>query len=159
EIPEITDGKPHFTKIIYHEGKLEVYLDSYIFPVLSVRINITEKILSQDGYAWVGFTSATSESYANHDLMQWSLKQFEPPPEDISHEAVEVIDAHTLQVAHCKITIKVRDHKVVDGDIISLKWGDKWILSEYPLVSEPLQLDLTVHGFSEKLVLYAHNVG
>jgi hypothetical protein len=159
EIPEITDGKAHFTKIIYHEGRLEVYLDSYIFPVLSVRINIAEKILSSDGFAWVGFTSATSDGYANHDLLQWSLKQFEPAPVDIHPELVAVIDAHTVQVNHRKITIKVWDHNIVDGDIISLKWGDKWILSEYPLVSEPLQLDLTVHGFGEKLVLYAHNVG
>jgi hypothetical protein len=124
-----------------------------------VRINIAEKILSSDGFAWVGFTSATSNGYANHDLLQWSLKQFEPAPIDIHTERVEVIDAHALQVKHRKITIKVWDHNVVDGDIISLKWGDKWILSEYPLVSEPLQLDLTVHGFGEKLILYAHNVG
>lgn len=159
EIPEITDGKAHFTKIIYHNGKLEVYLDSYIFPILSVKINIAEKILSQDGYAWVGFTSATSDGYANHDLLQWSLKQFDAPPEDIRPELVEVIDAHAIQVQHRKIMIKVWDHNIVDGDIISLKWGDKWILSEYPIVTEPREIELTVHGFSEKLVLYAHNVG
>lgn len=159
EIPEITDGKAHFTKIIYHEGKLEVYLDSYIFPVLSVKINIAEKILAQEDNAWVGFTSSTSNGYANHDLLQWSLKQFDAPPEDIKPELVEVIDAHSIKVASRKITIKVWDHNVVDGDIISLKWGDKWILSEFPIVTQPREIELTVHGFSEKLVLYAHNVG
>ncbi len=159
EIPEITDGKAHFTKIIYHNGKLEVYLDSYIFPVLSVKINIAEKILSQDGNAWVGFTSATSDGFANHDLLQWSLKQFDAPPEDIQPDLVEVIDAHAIQVTSRKVIIKVWDHNVVDGDIISLKWGDKWILADYPIVTEPREIELTVHGFSEKLVLYAHNVG
>jgi hypothetical protein len=159
EIPEITDGQPHFTKIIYNEGKLEVFLDSYLFPVLSVRINIADKILSSDGQAWVGFTSATSNGYANHDLLQWSVQTYEAPPEDIRPELIEVVDAHALQVSHRKLTIKVWDHNVVDGDVISLKWGDKWILSEYSITDKPLQLDLTVHGFAEKLVLYAHNVG
>ncbi|HLF62558.1 MAG TPA: L-type lectin-domain containing protein [Saprospiraceae bacterium] len=159
EIPEITDGQAHFTKIIYNGGKLEVFLDSYIFPILSVKINVAEKILSQDGYAWVGFSSATSDGYANHDLLQWSLKQFEAPPSNIHPELVEVIDAHAIQVTSRKLTIKVWDHNIVDGDIISLKWGDQWILSEYPIITEPREIELTVLGFSEKLVLYAHNVG
>jgi hypothetical protein len=91
--------------------------------------------------------------------LQWSLKQFDAPPEDIKPDLVEVIDAHAIQVTNRKLTIKVWDHNIVDGDIISLKWGDKWILSEYPIVTAPREIQLTVHGFSEKLVLYAHNVG
>ncbi|MDQ3017573.1 MAG: L-type lectin-domain containing protein, partial [Bacteroidota bacterium] len=43
EIPEITDGNAHFTRIIYSEGRLQIYLDSYLFPILSVKIDIAEK--------------------------------------------------------------------------------------------------------------------
>lgn len=159
EIPEITDGKPHFTRIIYHNGKLEVFLDSYIFPVLSVKINIAERILSDDDHAWIGFTAATSNAYANHDLLQWSIRQFDAAPEELQPELVEVIDAHVVPVKARKLTLKVWDHNVVDGDIISLKWGDKWVLTNYKIVTEPLQLELILHGFSDKLIVYAHNVG
>ncbi len=157
EIPEITDGNAHFTRIIYNDGRLEVYLDSYLFPILSVRIDIAETIRSPE--AWIGFTSGTSSSYANHDLLEWSLRAFDPPPDEIRPENVAVTDAHVLQVRGRKLTVRVWDHNVIDGDIVSLKWGDKWVLTEYSLVAEPKILELTLHGFSEKLTVYAHNVG
>ncbi|MEL6989563.1 MAG: L-type lectin-domain containing protein, partial [Bacteroidota bacterium] len=56
EIPEITDGKEHFTKIIYKDGIIGVYMDSYIFPLLTVQIDLAEKINAPDKMAWLGFT-------------------------------------------------------------------------------------------------------
>ena len=159
DIPEITDGEAHFTKINYLDGNLEVYLDSYLFPVLSVRIDIAEKILSQDGYAWMGFTSATSQAYANHDLLQWNLKEYLPPPPDLAEEKIEVINAHQIAVKGRKLRIRVWDHNRIDGDVISLKWGDEWILTDYLLKEEPHTINLTLHGFNEQLILFAGNVG
>lgn len=159
EIPEITDGQPHFTKVIYNNGALEVFLDSYIFPVLSVKIDIASKVLAGDGQVWLGFTASTSDAYANHDLLQWTLRQFGEEPEEIDAAAIEVIDANAISVSRRKIKVKVWDHNTIDGDIISLKWGDQWVLTEYQLTQEPFELELTVHGFGNSLILYANNVG
>jgi hypothetical protein len=159
EIPEITDGKPHFTKVIYHEGELQVFLDSYIFPVLSVRIDIAPKVLANEGKVWVGFTSATSNSASNHDLLQWTLREFVPEPEDIEVDNIQVFDANAIQVTERKLRVKVWDHNTIDGDIISLKWGDKWVLTDFMLTEEPHEINLTLHGFENSLILYANNVG
>ena len=159
EIPEITDGKPHFTRIIYREGRLQVFLDSYLFPVLSVKLDVAVKINSPDHTGWLGFTASTSDLHAHHDLISWSIKEFSPQPEDIAVDSVVVIEKGTLQVKKRKMTISVWDHNTVDGDIISLKLGDEWILTEYELTSKKNTFDATLLGFSQDLVLYAHNVG
>ncbi|MDX1479092.1 MAG: L-type lectin-domain containing protein [Saprospiraceae bacterium] len=159
EIPEITDGKAHFTKIIYRDGKLEVYLDSYLFPVLSVRIDIAGRIGASNGRAWLGFTSSTSEDHAHHDLLQWSLKEFLPEPTAIATDEIEVVNTHTTSVSSRKLRVKVWDHNKIDGDVISLKWGDEWILTDYKLTAKPHEIMLTLHGFEQRLVLYANNVG
>lgn len=159
EIPEITDGKPHFTRIIYMDGKLEIYLDSYLFPVLSVKLDIAEKIRSADHTAWLGFTASTSNAHAYHDLLGWSMKEYPAEPEDIAVEAVQVLEKGAIEVKKRKLTLSVWDHNTVDGDIISLKLGPEWILTNYELTAKKHTMEVTLLGFAEDLVLYAHNVG
>lgn len=159
EIPEITDGKAHFTRIIYQDGRLQVYLDSYLFPILSVKLDIQEKIGSTDQKAWLGFTAATSDQHSFHDLIGWSVKEFEPEPEDIAPDSVHVLEKGTLEIKNRKITISVWDHNTIDGDIVSLKLGPEWILTEYKLTAKKYSFQTTLLGFSQDLILYAHNVG
>ena len=159
EIPEITDGKPHFTRIIYQDGRLQVYLDSYLFPVLSVKLDIAEKVNSADQSAWLGFTASTSDLYSYQDLLTWSVKEFEPKPEDIKPDSVFVMEKGMIQVKDRKLTISVWDHNTIDGDIISLKLGPEWILTEYELKAKKYTFQTTLLGFSQELILYAHNVG
>lgn len=159
EIPEITDGQPHFTKVIYSDGELQVFIDSYIFPVLSVKIDIASKVNADEGEIWVGFTSSTSGATANHDLLQWRLQQYAPIPDEIDVKRVKVVDANAVQVSRRKLRVRVWDHNTIDGDIISLKWGDQWILTEYMLTAEPYEIELTLHGFENSITLYANNVG
>lgn len=159
EIPEITDGKSHFTKIIYLDGRLQVYLDSYLFPILSVKLDIAEKINSPDHTAWLGFTASTSELSSYHDLIAWSTKAYEPEPEDIAPDSVRVLEKGTLEVKSRKLTISVWDHNTIDGDVISLKLGPEWILTEYELTSKKYTFETTLLGFYQDLILYAHNVG
>ena len=159
EIPEITDGNSHFTRIIYRDGRLQVYLDSYLFPVLSVKLDIAEKINSPDHTAWLGFTAATSDQHSYHDLLAWSIKEFESAPKDIVADSVVVLEKGTLEVKKRKLTISVWDYNTIDGDIISLKLGPEWILTQYQLTGEKLILQATLIGFSQELILYAHNVG
>ncbi len=159
EIPEITDGKPHFTRVVYRDGRLEIYLDSYLFPVLSVKLDVAEKINSPDHTAWLGFTASTSENHANHDLVSWLVKEATPAPKDIAVESVAVLEKGTLEVKRRKLTISVWDHNTIDGDIVSLKFGDEWILTDYTLTADKYMIDYTLVGFGQELILYAHNVG
>ena len=159
EIPEITDGKPHFTRIIYREGRLQIFLDSYLFPVLSVKLDVAAKINSPEHTAWIGFTASTSDLHANHDLISWSIKELAPKPEDLAVDSVIVMEKGTLQVKNRKLTISVWDNNTVDGDVISLKLGEDWILTQFELKAKKNILETTLIGFSEDLILYAHNVG
>lgn len=159
EIPEITDGKPHFTRVIYRDGRLQIYLDSYLFPVLSVKLDVAAKIKSADHTAWLGFTASTSNFHANHDLLSWSIKELVPKPADIAVDSIVVLEKGSLQVKNRKLTINVWDHNTIDGDIISLKLGEEWILTQYELTAKKKEIDLTLTGFGQDLVLYAHNVG
>ena len=159
EIPEITDGKEHFTKISYKDGIISVFMDSYIFPLLTVQIDLADKIKSLDNSAWLGFTSSTSNVYANHDLIQWSLKQYLDAPEDIKEEEISVETTKVIHVKGRNLTLKVWDHNKIDGDIVSLKWNDEWILSKHKLEKSQKSIKLDLHGFDSKLILYANNVG
>jgi len=159
EIPEITDGKSHFTRIIYRDGKLEVYLDSYLFPVLSVKLDVADKINSPDHTAWLGFTASTSNFHSYHDLIGWSIKEFAPEPKDIKVDAVRVAEKGAIEVKKRKLIISVWDHNTIDGDIISLKMGPEWILTNYELTATKYTIPVTLIGFAEDLILYAHNVG
>ena len=159
DIPEITDGKPHFTRIIYQNGLLQVYLDAYLLPVLSVKLDIAEKILSPDHTAWLGFTASTSDMFSYQDLIGWSVKEFAAPPEDIAPDSIVVLDKGTLEVKQRKLTISVWDHNTIDGDIISLKLGPEWVLTEYKLTEKKYSFQTTLLGFHQELILFAHNVG
>ena len=74
-------------------------------------------------------------------------------------DSVIVMEKGTLQVKNRKLTISVWDNNTVDGDVISLKLGEDWILTQYELKSKKNTLETTLIGFSEDLILYAHNVG
>ncbi|MFZ1677660.1 MAG: L-type lectin-domain containing protein [Saprospiraceae bacterium] len=159
EIPEITDGHSHFTRIIYRDGRLQVYLDTYLFPVLSVKLDVAEKINSPDHTAWLGFTASTSDQHSYQDLLSWSIKELEAAPKDIVADSVAVKETGTLEVKSRKLTISVWDYNTIDGDIISLKLGPDWLITNYQLTGDKYVIQTTLIGFAEDLVLYAHNVG
>jgi hypothetical protein len=157
EIPELNDGKPHFARIEYRAGWLHFFLDSYIFPVLSSKIDISSILKAET--AWIGFTASTSSAYSNHDILAWNINEAPDKPKDIDEKKVEVKTIKTIKVATRNLEFKVWDHNKIDGDMISIKINDKWLLSNYTLKKEPIKLEYTLTGFSANLVIYAHNLG
>ena len=71
----------------------------------------------------------------------------------------EIITTHKIKVGSPNLTIKVYDHQIVDGDIISLILGNDWILEEHTLTKEKLELKVTVPEGNTNLILYALNLG
>jgi hypothetical protein len=80
-------------------------------------------------------------------------------PDDIVSDSIVVLDKGVIQVKNRKLTISVWDHNTIDGDIISLKLGPEWVLTEYELTGTKYTFQTTLLGFGQDLVLYAHNVG
>ncbi len=158
EIPEVNDGNSHYARMEYKEGEIVFYLDSYIFPILTVAINLDSLVNAPDGHAWVGFTAATSSATANHDLLSWSLTQYVAPPV-INVSDININQEKTIFVHSRKLEISIWDDNVIDGDTISLKIGKDWLLSGYPVVREKKVMHYTLRGFETELVLYAHNNG
>jgi hypothetical protein len=159
EIRELNNGQEHFARIEYKNGFLVFFMDSYLFPVLSFKLDIPERLGKADNMAWIGFTSATGNAYSHHDILSWSLSEFLPPPEDIKEEKIEVTDAEVIEVKSRKISISVWDHNRIDGDIISLKLNDHYVLTRYPLEAAKKTVPLRITGFNARLILYAHNLG
>ena len=158
-IPELNDGESHFARVEYRDGQLIFYLDSYLFPILTVRLDIADRIGSTDGFGWVGFTSSTSEAYANHDLLSWSMGAYNPPPKDIDEDKIEVSEKEEVIVKNRKLTISIWDDDMLDQDTISIKIGDEWILTDYEVQRDKKVIQYTLKGFSSDMVMYAHNMG
>ncbi len=158
EIPEVNDGNSHYARIEYQNQKIVFYLDSYIFPILTVEVDIDGIVSPENGLAWVGFTSATSRAKANHDILSWSLSQYNEAPE-LNFSNIDINQEKTIYVRSRKLEIQVWDDDIVDGDTISLKVGNDWLLTEYGVVKKPIKLFYTLRGFETNLTLYAHNYG
>jgi uncharacterized ubiquitin-like protein YukD len=71
----------------------------------------------------------------------------------------EIVTTHKIKVHSPNLTIKIYDHQIVDGDIVSLYLNDKWIVENYTLKKEYLELKITVDEGDNSLILYAINLG
>ena len=159
EIPEITDGQEHFTRIEYKDGRFTVYMDSYLFPIVSLRIDLKQTLSLQEGRAWVGFTASSSDQASVHQLLEWRLNELAAEPEDIQVEKVRVEYSDTLYLSNRQITLRVWDNNKEDGDKVSVKLNDEWILSNHVITKKDRVLNLSLTGFENSLVLYAQNLG
>jgi hypothetical protein len=64
-----------------------------------------------------------------------------------------------ITVKNSEVVIKVWDHQMIDGDIISLNLNGKWILQKYTLEKEHKEIHVKLQAGTNYLVLHAHNLG
>ena len=75
------DGVAHTATILYVPGDFKVYLDSNPTPVLSIAVDLGQKLqLGSGGTAYVGFTAGDLGSFQNHDILSWSYGPEVPEP-------------------------------------------------------------------------------
>lgn len=78
-------------------------------------------------------------------------------PTTVDGRAVSVTKKITVKKS--EVVVKVWDHEVVDGDIVSLNLNGKWILQNYTLEKAPKEILVKLQPGTNYLVLHAHNLG
>lgn len=73
-IPFLKDGNVHTVRFDYTPGILQVYIDNFTTPVLTVpNLDLSSLLGMTDGRAWVGFTAGTGSAYQTHDVLSWQF--------------------------------------------------------------------------------------
>jgi hypothetical protein len=76
---DMSDGEVHVARIVYIPGRLNVFVDDLLNPVLSVLVDLSTVLGLTDGKAYVGFTSSTGGAYENHDIVDWKFTAIPEP--------------------------------------------------------------------------------
>lgn len=65
----------------------------------------------------------------------------------------------SITVYNKNVEIEVWDHNEEDGDTISIKLNDKYILQEFPLLKKKYKFHITLEAKNNILLVFAENVG
>lgn len=89
------------------------------------------------------------------------IEAFDKPPLKLNGRRVMPIrHEHRIEVGSKKLTFKVWDDQVVDGDIISLYVNNVEIISKYSLTATQKVIDFDASGLDKCYIfLHAHNLG
>lgn len=71
----------------------------------------------------------------------------------------KVVSSKEWSVKSEKVTLQVWDNNKEDGDIISLKFNDTWILTNFLLKKEKYTIHLELKDKNNQLLLFAENLG
>ncbi len=71
----------------------------------------------------------------------------------------KVVAEKECTVKQEKITLQIWDNNQEDGDIISLKLNDEWILTNFHLKKEKLSIPVELSRKNNQLLLFAENLG
>lgn len=71
----------------------------------------------------------------------------------------KVVSSKEWTVKNKKITLQIWDNNKEDGDIISLKFNDTWILSSFLLKKEKHSITIELKEKDNQLLMFAENLG
>ena len=71
----------------------------------------------------------------------------------------KLVSSKEWTVKKSKIVLQIWDNNKEDGDIISLKFNDKWILTNFPLKKEKYTIPIELKKSENQLLLFAENLG
>lgn len=70
----LSDGGIHTAIIEYTPGMMKVYLDRCDRPLLEISVDLSKRLVLDNGRAWVGLVSATGSAWEIHDILQWTFR-------------------------------------------------------------------------------------
>ena len=81
----------------------------------------------------------------------------EPEPKKVEERKIDI--EHRIKVGSPKVKVLLWDHKLVDGDRVSLNLNGEWILEDYTLKKEKYELEIELKEGRNLLGLHALNLG
>jgi WG containing repeat len=87
------------------------------------------------------------------------IDQPKAKPDEVTVRAIK--QGHHIKVKSDSLTIHVYDHKLIDGDIVSLNYNGKWLEKKFLLSEKRHVVKITVDEFLEEnyMLFYAENLG
>jgi len=144
----------------YHNSKLLNYVNRYGNGYVNaynekIDLNKNLKLLEIPHFYQVIYPSRWTEDVplASKDPMIVSL------PEKLKDRTITVSD-RSIMVDSEIVDLEIFDHKMIDGDIVSVNFNGDWILEDYPLKGKPYPLKVKLNKTGKNfLLLHAINLG
>lgn len=151
-------GKFYF----YHNSqiinKMNRYGNGYVKEAneLILRTNAPELYLIEEPHF---FQVTYPEKLEETDAIASSDDLIEQLPEQLLDRYIKSSD-RKIQVDSLVFTIKLFDHKLPDGDIVSINYNGDWVLEEYSLEEKPVDLVIQLNKTGKNyLLLHAESIG
>ncbi len=126
--------------------------------VLPENLEFVSYDCNQEG-DWVqrGGTLSFYGKETNNLLFTIQYKSIEETPSEVEGRAVNI--THTINVKTPNLKIMVWDDNEEDGDIISLRLNDQWLLQNFSLKNKKSQIHYQLSKPDNYLLLHAVNLG
>lgn len=151
-------GKFYF----YHNSqiinKMNRYGNGYVNEVneLIKRTNAPELYLIEEPHF---FEVTYPEKLEETAAISSSDDLIEQLPQQLLDRYIKPSD-RLIQVDSLVFTIKLYDHKLPDGDIVSINYNGDWVLEDYSLEEKPVDLEIQLNKSGKNyLLLHAESIG
>ena len=127
--------------------------------VLNEIINLLKLPLSHFPEIPYYFKVIYPEKLKEKDLIVSSDSNIEIIPDKLK-ERIVTASNRTIRVDSALVEMKLYDHMILDGDVLSLNFNGDWILENHSLEKKPKKLKLQLNETGKNyLLLHAENVG
>lgn len=162
--PHIRDCFSGYFKLSKNENN-KPELDLYRNPVYRKTADFILKDSSGNFIpSFECFTSVLLKPVQNDTFFSTLEKQTDSIISNKINKSKEVVKRQVVAekectVQHEKIILQVWDNNQEDGDIISLKLNDDWILTNFHLKKEKVSIPVELSRKNNQLLLFAENLG
>lgn len=82
-IPNMSDESVYDMRLVYTPGTLEIFMNDQ--SVLTVAMDIADRMVLDNGTAWLGFTAATgAQPWQTQDIVSWGFAEIVPAPSGVA---------------------------------------------------------------------------
>ena len=92
---DINDGNVHQVKVVYQPGTLDVFLDDFSSPALSVPVDLSTTLSLDAGTAWLGFTGVSGGTAQQQAILNWTYTPLADPQATIEIDDAQVVEGDT----------------------------------------------------------------
>ncbi len=95
----------------------------------------------------------------NTDAIASSDPVIKAIPQSVKGRAV-VMANHTIYIDSSTVKFQMYDHKIIDGDVVSISFNGDWIVEKFPITDKPYEFTLKMNEEGKNfLLLHADDMG